>query len=87
MASYRIEWRKSTKNDLRKIEPQAVTRIIEAVESLAENPFPSGYRKLAQSSFAYRIRVGNYRILYEIIDDTLVIEVVKVGHRREIYRK
>lgn len=87
MASYRIEWRRATKKDLRRIALEAVSRIILAVEALAENPYPSGSQKLAGSDCAHRIRFGDYRVLYEVFDGILVIEVVNVGHRRDVYRK
>ncbi|MGJ8634068.1 MAG: type II toxin-antitoxin system RelE family toxin [Luteolibacter sp.] len=86
MDSFRIEWRKSTRKDLRKIDRQVVPRIIDAVEALAENPYPAGSTKLTGSENAYRIRVGDYRVLYEIYDEELVVEVVKAGHRRDVYR-
>lgn len=87
MASYRIEWRKSTKKDLRGLAPEAVKRITSAVGGLAENPYPPGWQKLAGSDCAHRIRIGDYRVLYEIYEGILVVEIVKVGHRREVYRK
>lgn len=86
MASYRIEWRKSTKKDLRRISPDDVTKIIRAVESLTDDPFPIGHTKLSGSERAYRIRVGDYRIIYEVFSGVLLIEVVRVGHRRDVYK-
>ena len=86
MASYRLEWRRSTRKDLRRIAPADVARIIRAVEALANDPFPSGSVKLSGSERSYRIRVGDYRVLYEVQGDHLVIEVIKVGHRRDVYR-
>lgn len=86
MASYRLEWRRSTRKDLRRIAPTDVVRIIAAVEALAEDPLPSGCVKLSGSERCYRIRVGDYRILYEVQGDCLVIEVIKVGHRRDVYK-
>jgi mRNA interferase RelE/StbE len=87
MASYRIEWRRATRKDLRRIDREAVKRIISAVEELATDPYPPGCQKLAGSVCAHRIRIGDYRVLYEVFDDVLVVEVVKVGHRRDVYRK
>lgn len=87
MASYRIKWRPSTKKDLKRISKSEALKIIEAVEALSVNPRPSGVKKLFGSEFTYRIRKGNYRIIYEIHDETIVIEVVKVGHRKDIYSK
>lgn len=52
---------------------------------MAENPRPSGVVKLENTDNQYRIRVGNYRVLYEIQDDVLIVKVVRVGHRRDVY--
>ena len=87
MAFFRIEWRKSTKKDLRRIASGDVLRIIAAVESLSQDPFPSGHTKLSGSERAYRIRVGDYRIIYEVFAGVLLIEVVRVGHRRDVYKQ
>ena len=87
MASYRIEWRKSTKKDLRRIARADVAKIIRAVESLTGDPFPAGHTKLSGSERAYRIRVGDYRIIYEVFSGVLLIEVVRVGHRRDVYKR
>ena len=78
MASYRLEWRRSTKKDLRRIPPQEVAKIVRVVEGLIDNPFPTGCRKLVSSERAYRIRVGNYRILYEVFSDILIIELIRL---------
>jgi mRNA interferase RelE/StbE len=63
--AFRIEWKKSTRKDLRKLPSATADKIIEAVEGLAENPFPHGVEKLSGSEHAYRIRLGDYRIVYE----------------------
>lgn len=86
MASYRIEWRTSAQKELRRLPRQMIPRIIAAVGGLAENPFPKGVRKLAGSEQAYRLRVGNYRVVYSVHSDVLIIEIVRVRHRREAYR-
>jgi len=86
MASYEITWRKSTKKDLRKIRPDEVAGIIKAVEALAENPLPDGCTKLVSSQHIYRIRVGDYRVIYEVIGRVLIIEVIRVAHRKDVYR-
>jgi mRNA interferase RelE/StbE len=67
MASFSIQWRSSTKKDLRKLPPGEVKRIVTEVESLAEEPFPNGSEKLAGSEDTYRIRVGDYRVVYEVL--------------------
>lgn len=61
-------------------------RFREAIDALAENPPPPGCVKLQGESELYRVRVGDYRIVYQIQDAVLVVLVVKIGHRREIYR-
>lgn len=86
MASYRIEWRNSAKKELRRIASADVARIIEAVAALATTPFPHGCVKLSGSERSFRIRVGDYRIVYEVYSGRLVIEVIRVGHRRDVYR-
>ena len=87
MECYNIEWRPSTKKDLKKISKAEVPRIIKAVESLSEQPRPPGSTKLSGSDLTYRIRVGDYRVIYEIHDEIILVEVVKVGHRKDVYRK
>lgn len=82
----RIEWKKSTRKDLRKLPAGVVTRIIEAVENLAETPFPHGVEKLSGSEHAYRIRLGDYRIVYEVVPDLNLIEIQRVRHRKDVYR-
>jgi mRNA interferase RelE/StbE len=62
-----------------------VARVLEAVEHLANDPYPSGVRKLAGSEHSYRIRLGDYRIVYYVVSLTLVIEVIRVGHRKNVY--
>jgi len=86
MTSYRIEWKRSAEKELRKLPREVIARIIEAVSGLGVNPVPLGCRKLAGSEHNYRIRVGDYRVVYSLFQDRLIVEVVRVGHRREVYR-
>ena len=87
MASYKIQWKRSAKKEFRKLNKQVILRILQAVEKLAEDPYAVGSKKLVGSDSIYRIRVGDYRIIYNIESSILTIEIIKVGHRREIYRK
>lgn len=87
MASYRIEWNQSAQKELKTLGKGVIPRILEAVEKPAENPYPRGGRKLMGTEYTYRIRVGDYRVVYSVHESTLVIEVVRVGHRKVIYRK
>jgi mRNA interferase RelE/StbE len=85
MASYELVFKKSVAKDLRDLPTQDVKRIMQRIRSLADDPRPAGCEKLS-SLERYRIRQGVYRIIYEIDDDRIVVVVVKVGHRREVYR-
>lgn len=87
MASYRIEWRRSTKKDFKGISRNEISKIIRAVEALSDEPRPTGAKKLSGSEFTYRIRIGNYRFIYEIHYGKILIKVVKVGHRKDVYNK
>ncbi|MEO5711980.1 MAG: type II toxin-antitoxin system RelE/ParE family toxin [Luteolibacter sp.] len=84
MASYRITIKRSASKELEKIALQDRKRIIEKIRSLASDPRPPGSKKLSGQE-KYRLRQGDYRILYLIEDGELVIMVVKIGHRRDVY--
>jgi mRNA interferase RelE/StbE len=84
--AFRIEWKKSTRKDLRRLPASVVNRTIKAVEALAENPFPQVVEKLAGSEHAYRIRLGDYRIVYEVVRELKLVEVQRVRHRKDVYR-
>ena len=85
MAQYEIRVLPSVLEDLRRVDKSDVRRILDRIESLAQNPRPDDCRKLTGRDL-YRVRSGVYRILYEMHDDAVVVVVVKVGHRREVYR-
>ena len=85
MASYRIVIKKSAAKEIEKIQKKDRVRIIEKIRSLASDPQPVGSKKLSGQE-KYRIGQGNYRILYQIIVAELIISVVKIGHRRAIYK-
>ena len=81
---YELQYKKKAIKALAKINNPYYTAIIEAIDQLAENPRPFGYKKLTGRE-GYRIRVGTYRILYSVFDTTLIIEIVNVGVRGDIY--
>ena len=85
MAPYRIVFKKSVAKDLKRIPKKDVSKILKVIRSLADNPHPPKVKKLSGQD-RYRMRRGNYRILYSIEDTQLVITVVKVGDRRDVYR-
>jgi mRNA interferase RelE/StbE len=84
--AFRIKWKKSTRKDLRKLPPGAVGRVLDAVEALAQNPFPHGVEKLSGSEHAYRIRLGDYRVVYEVVTEAKLVEIQRVRHRKDVYR-
>lgn len=85
MASYELLFRKSVTKDLRPLPRADVKRILSSIQALAHEPRPPGCEKLSGQE-RYRIRQGVYRIVYEIEDRRLTVLIVKVGHRREVYR-
>jgi mRNA interferase RelE/StbE len=85
MASYRIVFKQSVAKDLRQIPNKDVQRILRRIEGLANDPRPVGVEKLTGDE-KYRIRQGDYRILYAIDDDVITVTIVKVGHRRHVNR-
>ena len=86
MDSYRVEVTKSAAKDLRGIDRKWIPKIMAAIESLEAAPRPMGCKKLVGSEHTYRIRVGDYRVIYDIQDNKLLILVVKIRHRRDVYR-
>jgi mRNA interferase RelE/StbE len=85
MAEYRIDIKKSAIKELEDIPRKDLRKIIARIRSLARNPRPHGSQKLSGQE-QYRIRQGDYRIVYSIKDKDSLIDIVKIGHRREIYR-
>ena len=84
---YKIEWKQSAKKELKKLKKAVIPRIIKVVESLSINPHPTGSRKLQGSEHLYRVRLGDYRIVYSVENKILLIEIIRIGHRKDIYRK
>jgi len=82
--SYRIVIKKSAAKEIEALPQKDRLRVIERILLLAEDPRPPGSKKLSRQE-KYRIRQGNYRILYQIVDDELLVIVVKIGHRRDVY--
>lgn len=87
MGSFSIQWKKSAVKELKKLPGKTIKNILSAVSSLSDNPFPPGYRKISGAEQTYRIRTGDYRIVYTVISGQLIVEVIKVGHRKDVYRK
>ncbi len=85
MASYSLRIKRSAAKENEALPPKDRRRVVARIEALASNPRPPGCEKLSGEE-KYRLRQGDYRILYEIIDTELVVTVVKVGNRRDVYR-
>jgi mRNA interferase RelE/StbE len=87
VASYSVRIKTSAARELAAVEPRGLrTRIVSRIENLARAPRPPGSQKLAGESERYRIRQGAYRIVYAVDDERRIVEVVKIGHHREVYR-
>lgn len=71
--------------ELRQLPKDAVARILKAVGALSGDPLPPGVRKLVGAEHTYRIREGSYRIIYSVVASELVVEVIRVGHRKDVY--
>ncbi len=83
---YRLSIRRSADKELRSIHPQERERIIGAIRDLADDPRPAAAKALTGVD-AWSLRVGRYRVIYEIEDDLLLVTVIKIGHRRDVYRR
>ena len=84
--AYRITYVASAGKALRMLDRQAARRIFEAITGLADDPRPPGCITLQRGDGELRIRVGDYRVVYDIVDDELTVLILRIGHRREIYR-
>jgi mRNA interferase RelE/StbE len=84
--SYTIELRPAALRDLKSLPREILDRVSRKITSLSDNPRPPGVEKLRGTEDSYRLRVGDFRILYKIQDQVLLVVIVKVRHRREVYR-
>jgi mRNA interferase RelE/StbE len=84
---YRVFLERAAEKELKQLSAQLHNRVITAIQKLARNPRPAGCRKLTGGDNDWRVRVGEYRIVYEIDDDAEIIRVNRVRHRREVYRR
>ena len=83
---YRVLIERGAEKDLARLSSEIHDRVIVAIQALAQNPRPPGCRKLTGSKNDWRIRVGEYRVVYEIADEIRIVRVNRVRHRREVYR-
>ena len=83
---FEIEYTKAARKDLRKLDQATRDRIGASIDHLASDPHPPGSRKMVGSEALFRIRVGDYRVIYEVRNKLLTVFIIKVGHRGNIYR-
>ena len=87
MSGYKVELARRTVKLIARLPRNEQQRIRTAIDLLADEPRPPGCVSLTGEESVYRVRVGKYRIIYEVHDDRLLIQVVRVGHRRDVYRR
>jgi mRNA interferase RelE/StbE len=83
---YRIVFTKRAERDLESIPVRDQARLARRIDTLAANPRPAGAKKLTGADDLYRLRSGDYRVVYSIEDDVITVTVIRMGHRRDIYR-
>ena len=83
--TYSVEFTTAAARQLRKLDRPVRVRLVAAIGDLAEDPRPVGATKLVGEQTAWRIRVGDHRVIYDVLDEALVVTVVRAGHRREVY--
>jgi len=87
VTTYRIVWKNSAQKELKRLPKDIIVKILQAVEKLRIDMNPKGSKKITGSVSTYRIRIGDYRVVYSLNNKYLVIDVVRVGHRKDIYKK
>ncbi len=83
---YAIEFKPSARKQLLALPLKDRVRVARKIDALADNPFPPGMKKLEATPVAWRIRVGDYRVIYEVQGQRLTVLVLRIGHRRDVYR-
>ena len=86
MAPYQLEVKKKAVKELARVRPDIGIRLLQSIEHLVSEPRPRQSHKLSGSEDSYRLRVGDYRVLYQVDDEAMLVTIFKIGHRREVYR-
>jgi mRNA interferase RelE/StbE len=86
MVEYKVYFRESVEKDFRTIPKKDVIKILRRIESLSSDPRPPGVEKLTGQQDKYRLRQGNYRIVYSVQDKESSVWIVRIGHRKDVYR-
>jgi mRNA interferase RelE/StbE len=84
--TYKIEFTRAAEKQLSDIPRIELKKLARRIEKLADDPFPQGHEKMKGREDLYRVRQGDYRILYSVFEGNLLVLIVKIGHRREVYR-
>ena len=87
MGLFRIDLKGSTDHDLKRIDKQYIPRILKAIESLVENPFSVQSKKLKDSESCYRLRVGDYRVIYQVDQENKTVVIYHIRHRKDAYKR
>jgi mRNA interferase RelE/StbE len=85
MTAYIIEFKQSAKKELAQLPDWIAEKVLDRIKALAGNPRPDGCKKLTGSTHSYRIRINDYRVVYSITDKHLIIQIIKIGHRKDVY--
>jgi mRNA interferase RelE/StbE len=83
--SYRVEFTTAAARQVKKLPRPARDRVLAAIEDLQDDPRPHGAKKLVGEQTAWRLRIGDYRVIYDVLDTKLTVTVVRAGHRREVH--
>jgi mRNA interferase RelE/StbE len=85
MADYAVTFARSARKELEALDEKHISRIFQRIEALAKEPRPSGCKKLVGSKLLWRIRIGDYRVVYAVYDDKQIVDIVAVRHRKDVY--
>lgn len=86
MIEYKILWKKSAVKEFNKLPKQQSSRIYDAISDLSNNPRPENSKNMITLSKHYRLRIGDYRVIYSIEDKILIIEIIRIAHRKDVYQ-
>ena len=86
MDSYNLTWKPSAERELCKLPRPIIARLVERIEGLRCNPYSQGATKMTAMQNTWRIRDGDYRVVYQVSGNTLTVEIIRVGNRRDVYR-
>lgn len=86
MGKYKVELTRTAEKSLRRLPKKNLPKILAALSGLSFDPFPDGCRKLSGELHTFRIRISDYRIIYEVLEKVVLVKVLKIGHRKDVYR-